>query len=349
MAKLRVGFIGAGGICRGAHLPAFQALPNDVVIAAAADVAPQALEACAAAAGLSPANCYADYRDMLAKEKLDLVAVCTPNSWHCQPTIDAFKAGCHVLCEKPIATSADEARKMIAAGKKAGKLFMVGQTLRFMKQGAMMKQWVEGGDVGDIYWARAQYLRVRGIPGRLGFVSKELSQGGPIYDIGVHVLDLALWLMDFPEPVSVSAGVYKKIASKKSPLVPFAPAQYTVPDDASFSLIRFKNGATISLECSWALNTPTSPMNVTVCGEKGGCQFEPLALLTERKGTLERVSPEIFKYPEPAGHREEIRAFVEAIKKGKPSPVPGEQALITQRILDAIYKSGEEGCEVPVV
>ena len=349
MSKLRVGFVGAGGICRGAHLPAFQALKDDVEVVAAADVSPESLDACALAASLDVKSCYSDYRKMLDNEKLDIVAICTPNAYHHQPALDAFGAGCHVLCEKPIAISADQAREMIAAGKKAKKLFMVGQTLRFFKAGAMMKQWVDNGDLGNIYWARAQYLRVRGIPARLGFVSKEMSQGGPIYDIGVHVLDLALWLMGFPEPVSVSASVYNKIASKKSPLVPFKPEQYTVPDDSSFGLIRFANGATISLECSWALNIPTAPMNVTVCGDKGGCQYEPLALLTERKGTLERVQPEVFKYPDPAGHREEIRAFVEAIKKGKPSPVPGEEALITQRILDAIYKSGESGKEEPVL
>jgi len=349
MAKLRVGFIGAGGICRGAHLPAYQALKDEVEVVAAADIAPAALEAISAAASLDPAHLYSDYQKMLDQEKLDIVSVCTPNSWHCAPTLAAFKAGCHVLGEKPIAVSADQARQMIDAGKKAKKLYMIGQTLRYFKPAAMMKQWVDNGDVGEIYWARAQYLRVRGIPGAPGFVSKEKSQGGPIYDIGVHVLDLALWLMGFPEPVSVSAGVYNKIASKKSPLVPFKPSEYTVPDDSSFSLIRFKNGATISLECSWALNIPTAAMNVTVCGDKGGCQYDPVALLTERKGTLERVQPEIFQYPEPAGHHEEIRAFVEAIKKNKPSPVPGEEALITQRILDAIYISGETGKEEPVL
>lgn len=348
MRKLRVGFVGAGGICRGAHLPAFQALSDECEIVAAADVAQDALDACALAAKLDVKQCYKDYRDMLDKANLDIVAVCTPNSWHYQPTMDAFAAGCHVLCEKPIAISADQAREMIAAGHKAGKLFMVGQTLRFMKAGSLMKQWVDSGALGDIYWTRAQYLRNRGIPRRPGFVSKELSQGGPIYDIGVHVLDLALWLMDFPEPVTVSAGVYNKLASKKSPLNPFPPKQYTVPDDSSFSLIRFADGQTISLECSWALNIPQTAMNVTACGDKGGCQYEPLAMLTERQGRLERVQPEIYPYPEPAGHREEVRAFVEAIRKRKPSPVPGEQALITQRILDAIYRSGELGKEVAV-
>ncbi|MBU0607150.1 MAG: Gfo/Idh/MocA family oxidoreductase, partial [Armatimonadetes bacterium] len=348
MAKLKVGFVGAGGIARGAHLPAFQALADECEVVAAADVAAPVLETFAAAACLDAGQCYSDYGDMLSKAKLDVAVICTPNSWHCQPTIDAFAAGCHVLCEKPIAISAGQARDMIAAGHKAKKLFMVGQTLRFLKPGAMMKEWVNEGVIGDIYWARAQYLRNRGIPGRLGFVSKELSQGGPIYDIGVHVLDLALWLMDFPEPVSVAAGVYNKLASKKSPLNPFAPKQYTVPDDSSFSLIRFANGATVSLECSWALNIPQPAMNVTVCGEKGGCQYEPLAMVTERHGRLDRVTPEIYKYPEPGGHHAEVRDFIEAIRKEKPSPVPGEQALITQRILDAIYKSGEKGKEVRV-
>lgn len=349
MTRLRVGFVGAGSICQGAHLPAFQALKDDCEVVAASDMSQVTLASCAKAASLDTTHCYTDYHEMLEKEKLDIVAICTPNSFHYQPTLDALAAGCNVLCEKPIAISAEQARGMIAAEKKSGKMLMIGQTLRFLRNGAMMKQWVDNGDIGEIYWARAQYLRVRGTPARAGFVKKEMSQGGPIYDLGVHVLDLALWLMGFPEPQAVSAGVYNKLASQDSPLNPFKPSEYTVPDDAAFSLIRFKNGATISLECSWALNVPSAPMNVTVCGDKGGAQYEPLAMLTDRKGTLERVQPEIFNYPDPAGHHAEIKAFVEALKQGAPSPVPAEQALITQRILDAIYKSGEEGCEVPVL
>ena len=195
---------------------------------------------------------------------------------------------------------------------------------------------------------RAQYLRVRGVPGRLGFVTKELSEGGPIYDIGVHVLDLTLHLMGFPEPVSVSAGVYNKLASKRSKLMPFPPNKYTVPDDAAFALIRFEGGATVLLEASWALNLVSGAHNVILCGDKGGCQLEPTALVRERAGVLENVTNEIFQYPERAGHVEEVRRFVEAILKKKPSPVPGEEALITQRILDGIYKSGELQKEVEV-
>ena len=348
MVRLRVGFVGAGGIATWAHLPAFQALSDYTEVVAAADIAPQALAAFSKNAGLAADQCFSDYRAMLDQAKLDIAVICTPNSWHCQPTVDALARGCHVLCEKPVAISADQARQMIAAGHKAGKLFMVGQTLRFTKGAAMMKRWVEAGEVGDIYWGRAQYLRVRGVPGKPGFINKELAEGGPIYDIGVHVLDLTLWLMGFPEPAAVSAGVYRKITNRKSPLNPCSPRDYTVPEDSSFSLIRFRDGATVSLECSWALNIPKADHNVVICGEKGGCQLEPLALVAERKGVLDRVQPEIFPYPEKAGHHEEVRAFVEAVRKGKPSPVPGEEALITQRILDAIYRSGEAGKEVPV-
>jgi len=345
--KLKVAFVGAGGIATGAHLPGFQA-QADVEVVAAADVSEQSLQRFAERAGISAEMCFSDYKDMYEKVDCDAVAVCTPNSWHYQPTLDAFSKGCHVLVEKPVAVSADQCRGMIEAGKKAGKLLMVGQTLRFTKGAAQMKAWVDSGDLGDIYFGRAQYLRVRGVPGRLGFVTRDLSEGGPIYDIGVHVLDLTLYLMGFPEPVAVSAGVYNKLASKKSPLMPFDPAQYTVPDDAAFSLIRFETGATVLLECSWALNLVSGAHNVIICGDKGGCQLEPTAMVRERKGVLENVSNEIFHYPEKAGHTEEIRQFVEAIQKKKPSPVPGEQALITQRILDAIYKSGQEGREVAV-
>ena len=343
--KLRVGFIGTGGIATGAHLPGYQAL-DTVEVVAGADVNDASLARFAEKAGVLEAHCFNDYREMLDNVDLDIVSVCTPNSWHYQPTVDAFAKGCHVLCEKPVATSADQCRGMIEAGKKAKKLFMVGQTLRFTKGAAQMKRWADKGELGDIYFGRAQYLRVRGVPGRLGFVTKELSEGGPIYDIGVHVLDLTLWLMGFPEPVGVSAGVYNKLASKRSPLMPFPPSKYTVPDDAAFSLIRFANGATVILECSWALNLVSGQHNVVVCGDKGGCQLEPTALVRERAGVLENVTNEIFNYPERAGHAEEVRQFVEAILKGKPSPVPGEEALVTQRILDGIYKSGEKGNEV---
>lgn len=344
--KLRVGFVGTGGIATGAHLPGYQAL-DSVEIVAAADVSPKALKNFAERAGVAPENCYSDYREMYEKVDLDIVTVCTPNTWHYQPTVDAFAKGCHVLVEKPIAINADLARKMIAAGKKAKKLFMVGQTLRFTRGAAQMKQWVDNGEVGNVYFAQAQYLRVRGVPG-INFVQKDLSQGGPIYDIGVHALDLTLWLMGFPEPVSVSAGVYNKLACKKSPLMPHPPSKYTVPEDAGFALIRFKNGATVILGASWALNLVSGVHNVTICGDKGGCQLDPTVLVRERDGVLERISNDIFNYPAAEGHTEEVRQFVEAVLKGTPSPVPGEEALVTQRILDGIYKSGEEGKEVEV-
>jgi len=343
--KLRVGFVGTGGIATGAHLPGYQAL-DSVEVVGAADVSDASLSRFAEKAGVPAENCFNDYQEMLDKVDLDIVTVCTPNSWHCQPTLDAFAKGRHVLVEKPVAISADQCREMIEAGKKAKKMFMVGQTLRFTKGAAQMKRWVDKNELGNIYFGRAQYLRVRGVPGRLGFVTKELSEGGPIYDIGVHVLDLTLHLMGFPEPVSVSAGVYNTLATKKSPLMPFPPEKYTVPDDAAFALIRFADGQTVILEASWALNLVSGQHNVVLCGDKGGCQLEPTALVRERAGVLENITNEIFNYPERAGHVEEIRRFVEAIQKKKPSPVPGEEALITQRILDGIYKSGETGKEV---
>lgn len=345
--KVRVGFIGAGGIAGGLHLPGYQAL-SDVEIVAVADVNPSALASFAARAGVGAEGCFTDYHEMLDKVKLDAISVCTPNEFHTQPTIDALSKGINVLVEKPVAISAERCRKMVAAAEKAGRILMIGQTLRFSGAGEQMKFWVDKGEIGDIYFGRAQYLRMRGAPGSPGFISRELAAGGPIYDIGVHVLDLTLWLMGFPEPVTASAGVYKTIASRKSPILPFKPEDYTVPDDAAFSLIRFANGATVILECSWLLNIPNDFQNVLICGDRGGASMDPTQLVRERNGVMERIQNATFPYHDRGWGTEEVRQFVEAVQKGKPSPVPATEALITQRILDAIYKSGELGREVPV-
>ncbi len=342
--KLRVGFIGAGGIAQGAHFPGWFALP-DCEIVAIADVKAETAKAAADKAGV-PADCvFGDYHAMLDKVELDIVDVCTPNCYHKDPVLAGFAAGCHVIVEKPIAVSTREAEQMTAAGHKAKKLFMVAQSMRFADSSLAMKDWIDAGYVGDVYWARASLLRPRGVPAWGAFIVKDMSAGGPCYDLAVHILDLCLHLMGHPEPVTVSAGTWLEIADKPS-LMKHDPKRYTVPEDFAAGFIRFANGAAISLETSWALNVPAGTGAVTLAGTKGGVQSSPLTLVREDCGMLMNCTPQINPYAGIASHSEEIRCFVEAVKRGGPSPVPGEQAIITQRILDAIYKSGEKGKEV---
>ena len=344
--KLRVGVIGSGAIFTGAHLPGWKAL-NDVEIVAIADIKKPSQETAAAAIGNPDLKIYDDYKKMLKEMQFDIVDVCTPNCFHCAPTIAAFEAGAHVITEKPCATSVAEVEKMIAAGKQAGTLFMVAQSLRFSDAHLAMKRWVDAGLIGDVYYGRLSLLRPRGVPSWGDFIVKEMSAGGPCYDLAVHILDLALYLMGHPEPVSVSANYWLKLSNKPS-VMKHDPKRYTVPDELAAGFIRFANGASLALETSWAVNAPEGTYNVFLAGDKGGMQNSPLTLVREEAGLLTNTTVQVNPDSGVKPHSEEIRRFVEAVRKGLPSPVPGEQALITQRILDGIYKSAEKGKEVKV-
>ena len=344
--ELRVGLIGAGGIAQ-THMKAWQKR-DDAAVVAICDIRKQARESTGQKYGVPAEMLYEDYKQMLSDVELDAVDICTPNAVHMPPTLAAFKAGCHVLVEKPVAISARQCERMINAGHEAGKLLMVAQVMRFSLDSLAMRRWVDEGLLGDIYWARASLLRPRGTPAWGSFIDMEQSGGGPIYDIGVHVLDLCLHLMGFPEPVSVSASTYLGISDKPS-LMAHDPKKYTVPEDFAVALIRFANGATISLEASWALNIPAPTHNCLLAGDKGGMQNNPLTLVQEQSGMLMNITPEVNPYRSgPQNFDMEIGLFVEAIRTGGPSPVPGEEALITQRILDAVYKSGQRGKEAKV-
>ncbi|MFW5867229.1 MAG: Gfo/Idh/MocA family protein [Armatimonadota bacterium] len=344
--KLRVGFVGTGGIARGQHMPGWIGL-EDAEIVAIADVSPESAAKGAEIAKVEKEHIYEDYEKMLEAEDLDVVDVCTPNAYHKAPTVAALEAGCHVFVEKPVATSADEVREMIAARDRSQKLLCVTQNMRFSDEAIAAKRFVDEGGIGDPYWAKAEYLRSRGVPAWGAFIDAEKSAGGPCYDIGVHVLDLTLHLMGFPEPVSVSANTWLEIANKPS-VMGHDPKKYTVPEELAVGFIRFENDICISLGASWALNSTGNQNNVSIFGTEGGVQMWPFTLVTEKYGMKLNSTPAVLGYKGLGGHAEEIRQFVAAITRGGKVPVPPEQALITQRILDAIYKSAEEGAEVRV-
>jgi len=345
--KLRVGLIGAGGIAQ-EHMRGWEENEYAEVVAIS-DIKRKARQDTAERWGVANNVLFDDYEKMLEKMELDIVDICTPNAYHKLPAIAGFEVGCHVLVEKPVAISADECREMIKASKKANRLLMVAQVLRFSVEAWTLRTWVDAGLVGDIYWGHCSLLRPRGVPHWGAFIDAEASGGGPCYDLAVHILDMALYLMDFPEPVSVSAATYLELAEKPS-LMKHDPQKYTVPEDMAAGFIRFENGASLSVQTSWALNVTEAAgtMNVILCGTEGGLQYSPPTLIREENGMLINSVPQVpIDIPEDR-FAAEIEAFVTAIIDGKPSPVPGEQALITQRILDGIYASGEAGEEVKV-
>lgn len=332
---IKIGIIGTGGIAQGAHLPAY-AKTAGVEVVAGCDIREEALQEASRKFGIP--RVYADYRKMLQEEQLDGVSVCTPNVKHMAPAIAALRAGVNVLCEKPIAMNSREGQAMCAAARRARRILMVAFNSRFSAQSQALKKFIGGGDLGRIYFARVQALRRRGIPGWGVFTEKAKSGGGPLIDIGVHMLDLALWLMGHPKPVSVSGGTYCNFGKRRNvfaPWGPWDPEKYTV-EDMGVGFVRFQDGSTMVLESSWAAHIEDT-WKVTLVGSEGGATTKPLQILKEKHQTLLDVTPQ--RLPDNDTYADEIGAFVETIRRGGKSPVPGEEALMATRILDGIYRS----------
>ena len=347
--KVRIGVIGTGGIANGAHLPGYSQIPDECEIFAMCDILPEPLEKTKAKYPNVP-HTVTDYKELLAMPEIDGVSVCTPNFAHHQITMDALAAGKNVLCEKPIAMNAVQGAEMVAAARKAGKILQIGYNSRFAPSNQALKRYIDAGELGDIYYARAQALRVRGIPGWGVFIDKEKQGGGPLIDIGVHMLDLTLWFMGHPKPIAASGVTYQKFG-KRSDVVGFMGqwdhTKFTVEDFAA-ALIRFDNGATVMLESSFVANLKQEAQNVTLLGTDGGAEAYPLSLTQEKHRTMVSYEPKI-----PGGnnlntHFAEMKAFVECIRDGKEPLVTGEHGLMVAQIMDAIYQSSEEGKEVRI-
>ena len=342
---LGVGIIGAGGIARGVHIPAYQKLENARVVAIADPVEASRNAACEE---FGIEGSFADYKEMLARDDIGAVSITTPNFLHAQATIDALNAGKHVLCEKPLAMNAKEGAKMVAAATKNNRKLMCGYNHRFRPEIQALKKFADDGALGKTYYARAQALRRRGIPGWGLFISKEKNGGGPLIDIGVHILDATLHVLGFPKPVSVSGQTYQMFG-KRSDVVGLMGQwdyrNFTV-EDFAVAQIRFENDLVLTLESSFCANIAQSDIfNFQILGDKGGCTLDPLQLNTEKDKTLLDIQP-AFLPQNVQSHHAEIASFVDSVINDKPVFTPGEEALQVTRIIDAIYESSEKGREV---
>ena len=350
--KLRIGIIGAGGIAQGCHMKGYSTIPDECEMVAVCDVNETTAKAAAEKFGIT--KVYTDHKEMLANEKLDGVSVATPNKFHYQPTLDALNAGVNVLCEKPLAMNAAEAREMCATARDTGKILQVGLQSRFNGAARWLKDYIDAGNTGDIYYGRAQAIRRRGVPGWGVFINKELQGGGPLIDIGVHILDVTLHMMGYPKPVSVLGKTWDTLG--KNPALynswgDYDREKFTV-EDFAVGLIKFENGATVSLEASFMANGP-DVWETQLYGTQGGAKLKPgggndgIEIYTEQNRQLMNIKPANVPHVE-SDHSAEVQAFVRAIAGGLPSPVPGENGLILNAIFDAIYKSSETGNEEKV-
>lgn len=347
--KFRVAFIGCGGICQ-THMMAFQQMP-DVEVVAGVDILPERLKAFEQRWGVT--RLYKDWKKMLKEVQPDGVSVCTPNGVHAAPTIDALNSGCHVLCEKPMAMTPAQCEQMIAAAKKAKKQLAVGFQYRYHPNTQYLKRAREHGEYGDIMFVKCQALRRRGIPNWGVFGQKKLQGGGPMIDIGVHVMEMAHYLMGSPKPVAASGNTWTYMGNKPSKVVSPWPnwdyKTYTV-EDLAIGQIRFANGALLQVEASFVAHIEKDVWNFSFMGTKGGGQWDPPMMFADKNDTMVNSTPfyvgkdTTFEQLFPL----KLRNWVDGCTKGTPLEAPGEAGLAIQKMIDGVYRSAAAGKEVPI-
>ena len=365
MKTLRVGIIGCGGIANQKHIPALKNTSDlNEVVAFCDTILERAQKAAQEFDTKDPLIC-SDYHELLAREDIDVVHICTPNVSHSEIAIAAFKAKKHVYCEKPMSHSTKDAEKMMEAWKQSGMKFTVGYQNRFRSDVQNLHEACANGDLGDIYYAKAHAVRRRGVPTWGVFMDKEQQGGGPLIDIGTHALDITLWCMNKYDIESVTGSVFYKLGS-----IPQAmegnlfgtcdPTTYDV-EDSAVGFVKLKDGTTITLEASWALNILESrEASTTLCGTKAGAEIHSGMShskneLIYNRGRNNQLMEETLSpvggvaYFGGGGGEEgtiDCRQWLQAIQNNTSPLVKPEEAFAVTKVLDAIYQSAKENKEI---
>ena len=344
---LKIGLIGTGGIAQ-VHMRALDKT-EDVEVVAVCDIVEE--KALRTAEKFGVPNVFVDYHDLLEMDEIEAVSICTWNQAHRAPTVDALHAGKHVLCEKPMAATLVDATAMTKAAHETGLILMVGVQPRFGAARKTAKAIVDAGTLGDIYYAEAVACRRCGIPGG-SFIRKETAGIGTVADIGVYALDEVLHLMGHPKPVAVSGTVNNLLGKTYKPVEGVSPwAGEWVPEDLSvedfgIASVRFETGAMLVFKTSWIMHMDSLGTNLLL-GTKAGMKMRPLTLFTHDYNRLVDISPQPGKKDGDLFLAKNM-AFAEAIWNGTPSPVPADEMLITNVIIQGLIDSAKAGREVAV-
>ncbi len=353
VTTVRIGIIGCGGIANGKHMPSLAKLTN-VRMVAFTDIVASRAHAANEKYGGGEGKVFDTYQELLQDPTIDVVHVCTPNDSHAEISIAAMEAGKHVMCEKPMAKTAEAARRMLEAARRTGRKLTIGYNNRFRSDSQYLKKLCSDGELGDIYYAKAHAIRRRAVPTWGVFLDEEKQGGGPLIDIGTHALDLTLWMMNNYKPKVVLGQSFHKLSQRENAANawgPWDPAKFTV-EDSAFGMIVMENGATIMLESSWALNSlDVDEAKCTLCGTEGGADMkEGLRINGEKHSRLFTNQIELksggvafYDGKQESAPDVEMRMWIDAVIHDTEPVVKPEEALVVSEILEAIYESARTG------
>ena len=352
-APIRVGVIG-GGIGR-LHLNSYQQLGKAVKITALCDVDEDRLQEIGDTYNV-PLR-YTKVEDLFSSGEVDAVSICTPNNLHAPLSIAALEAGLHVLCEKPLAHSVAEGQKIVEAANQARGKFMICYNRRYRPDIQWIRKMLDEAALGQVYQVKAGWIREDGIHGGW-FAQKELSGGGPLIDLGVHILDALMWLLDFPQPLTISGDVQANFGPRqakfnRSSWRRSALSEFTVEDSAT-AFIRLAGGIKVMFEVSWASHARPGQDDIylSVMGTAGTADLyiqnyaneNTLTFYTEVGGTPVTLRPAT--RGNGYDHAYAIAEFIRCIQEDIPPAASAEKGLVILQMIEAIYRSAKLGREV---
>ena len=331
MEKTKVAVIGLGGIAQLVHLPILSKLMN-VEISAIADIKKNQLNSVSEKFNIE--KHYTDHREMLEKEEVDAVIIATPTNTHLEIALDCLKAGKHILIEKPIARNVSEAKQINAASKKYKKQVMVGMNLRYRPDAMLLKSLVNSGELGDIFYIRCGWLRKQSNEQKW-FINKNQSGGGVIIDLGILILDLAIWILNDKKIKSVSVQKFNHNTKDV--------------EDSAIGLVRFDDDRVISFEVSWGLHSEWDKFHLAAFGTEGTAHLNPLRAYKRMESSQidytvasQANQTNLFK----KSYENELKHFIGVVRENTPVISTGDDAVTLMKLLEALYKSAKHKKEI---
>ncbi|MFS0781081.1 Gfo/Idh/MocA family protein [Bacillus sp. 1P06AnD] len=346
----KVGVVGLGSISE-FHINAYQKNPQ-VQLMAFCDINEKRLEE--RGNEYKVPHRYTDYRDLLANKDIEAISICTWNNSHAEIATAALQAGKHVLIEKPISVDVEQALQVEKIARASNKVAQIGFVRRFGSNVQILDKFIKNDDLGTIYYAKASVIRRLGNPGGW-FSDSKRSGGGPLIDLGVHIVDICWYLMGKPKPVSVTGNTYHLLGNRShiENLSFYKAADYDADindvEDLANAMIVFENGSSLLLDVSYTLHAKEDEMAVKIYGEKGGAEVEPeLLLIAEKHDTILNMQPQIdFKgFDFELAFEKEVNHFIECCMTGDETIAPVEDGVEVLKMLSAIYQSAKLGKEI---